>query len=309
VSKILVIVGPTAVGKTALAIHLAEHFRGEIISGDSMQIYRGMDIGTAKATPTEQQRIPHHLLDLCTPDEAFSMATYQQLARQKIAEIQQRGHLPIIAGGTGLYIEAATYDYRVPPVGENRALRESLQQLAERQGKRALHAQLQVVDATAAARIHPNNVKRVIRALEVYELTGQRFSSFTQQHQPIYDPMLWIGLTMPREQLYMRINRRVDQMMAQGLLEEVRALQAQGFHAAIPAMQALGYKELLHHLAGEISLDEAVEQIKRGSRKYAKRQYSWFHRQAHIHWYDVTKDDISKEIQQFVAGKFILDRE
>lgn len=307
--NLLVIVGPTAVGKTALSLHLAKQFQGEIISGDSMQVYRGMDIGTAKATAEERAKVPHHLLDLLSPDEAFSVQEFQQLARQTIAEIWHRDHLPILVGGTGLYIEAATYDYQVPPVKENKSLREQLQKLVTQEGNQSLFQKLRAVDPVTADRLHPNDVKRVIRALEVYQATGKPFSAFKQEPKPLYENMLWVGLTMPREQLYQRINQRVDQMLEQGLVEEVKMLRAQGYHSQLTSMQAIGYKEILSYLEGEITLEEAIHLIKKGSRRYAKRQFSWFRRIRNIHWFNVTKNEVSKEIQQFVAGKFIMNRE
>lgn len=307
--KILVIVGPTAVGKTSLSIRLAKRFNGEIISCDSMQVYQGMDIGTAKATKQERREVPHHLIDIISPDTPFSVRAFQRLARQKIFEVQSRQCLPILVGGTGLYIEAVTYDYQVPPVKQNKELREKYQKIVEEQGRQVLYEKLKRVDPITAKRLHPNDVKRVIRALEVYQVSGKPFSSFSQTKRAYYPSMLWIGLTMPRELLYKRINLRVDQMIEDGLVEEVKRLQEKGFDQELTSMQAIGYKEILSYLKGEISLEEAIRLIKRGTRKYAKRQFSWFKRMPNIHWFDVTKNEVYEEIQQFVAGKFIQVRE
>ncbi|MBH8598333.1 tRNA (adenosine(37)-N6)-dimethylallyltransferase MiaA [Thermoactinomyces sp. CICC 10523] len=306
--ELLVIVGPTAVGKTDLSLTLAKMFDGEIISGDSMQVYKGMDIGTAKASPEEQRAAPHHMIDLIDPDVPFSVQEFQKLARQKIAEIHARGHLPMLVGGTGLYIEAVTHDYELPHVPENPDLREELRNLAESKGNEYLHSRLGEVDPDAAAKLHPNDLRRIIRALEVYEVTGKPFSSLKGKGTSPFDA-LWIGLTMPRELLYERINRRVDQMIEAGLVEEVKRLKERGYHLGLTSMQAIGYKEIISYLNGDITLAEAVDSIKKGTRKYAKRQLSWFRRLKEIHWFDVTEPQCLREIQQLVAGKFHLPRE
>lgn len=303
--NLLVIVGPTAVGKTELSIQLAKRFQGEIISCDSMQIYKGMDIGTAKATAEERAEVPHHLIDIVSPDVSFSVQAFQQLARQTIHDVQARERLPILVGGTGLYIEAVTYDYRVPPVKQDAKLRQKYHALAEQQGNDALYQRLVKVDPITAQRLHPNDRKRVIRALEVYHLSGKPFSAYVQAKRAYYDSMVWIGLTMPRDQLYARINERVDHMISKGLVEEVKRLQEKGYDLNLTSMQAIGYKEILSYLKGEISFAEAIHLIKRGTRKYAKRQFSWFKRMRNIHWFDMTKNEVFEEIQQFVAGKFI----
>lgn len=307
--NLLVIVGPTAVGKTALSIQLAKRFQGEIISGDSMQVYKKMDIGTAKATERERAEVPHHLIDIIPPDVSFSVQEFQKLARQTIQEIQFRNHLPILVGGTGLYIEAVTYDYQVPPVGQDSALRKKYQTIADEQGNEVLYQHLVKIDPITAKRLHPNDMKRVIRALEVYHISGKPLSAFAHEKRPYYDSMLWIGLTMPRDLLYKQINERVDRMIAKGLVEEVERLQKRGYDRDLTSMQAIGYKEILSYLKGEISFADSVNLIKQGTRKYAKRQFSWFKRMRNIHWFDVTKNEVFEEIQQFVAGKFIQDRE
>jgi tRNA dimethylallyltransferase len=306
--ELLVIVGPTAVGKTALSLDLAKTFDGEIISGDSMQVYRDMDIGTAKVSPEEQKEVPHHMIDLIDPDTPFSVQEFQKLARQKIAEISARGRLPMLVGGTGLYIEAVTHDYDLPHVPENPGLRDELRGLAESKGNEYLYRRLSEVDPNAAAKLHPNDLRRIIRALEVYYVTGKPFSSLKGKGTSPYDA-LWIGLTMPRELLYERINRRVDQMIEDGLVEEVKRLKERGYHLGLTSMQAIGYKEIMSYLNGEMTLDEAVHSIKKGTRKYAKRQLSWFRRLKEIHWFDVTEPQCLGEIRKLVAGKFHLPRE
>ncbi|OCA83761.1 tRNA (adenosine(37)-N6)-dimethylallyltransferase MiaA [Bacillus wudalianchiensis] len=308
--KLIVIIGPTAVGKTALSLYLAKRFNGEVISGDSMQIYKGMDIGTAKITPEEMDGVPHHLINIKEPDESFSAAEFQQLVRRKITEITDKGCLPIIVGGTGLYIQSVIYDYQFSETGGDPQLREALEKEAEQLGKEALHEKLKRVDPKAAAAIHPNNVRRVIRALEVFQSTGKRMSE-QQSHQPeelLYETAL-IGLTMDREMLYSRINHRVDIMMEAGLLEEVKRLWENGIRSG-QAVQAIGYKELFGYLRGEATLEQAVEQLKQNSRNYAKRQLTWFRNKMDVDWFDMSNQEKRpekiKEISDFVAGKLHL---
>lgn len=305
---LLVIIGPTAVGKTALSLRLAEEFRGEIISGDSMQVYRGMDIGTAKASEEERARIPHHLIDIIDPDVPFSVQEFQQLAREKIEEIYRRDHLPMLVGGTGLYVEAVTHGYDLPRVPENTELRQELRRLAEQHGNEALHQRLREADPETAQKLHPNDRKRIIRALEVYHVTGKPFSQMVGKRETPYH-LLWIGLTMPRELLYDRINQRVDQMVSRGLVEEVKRLKEKGYHRGLTSMQAIGYKEIMSYLEGEMTLSEAIDLIKKGTRKFAKRQLSWFRRIPEIRWFDVTEEQSFEEIQRLVAGKFPHYRE
>lgn len=300
--------GPTAVGKTALSIELAKEFNGEIISGDSMQVYRDMDIGTAKASKHEREQVPHHLIDLVDPDTPFSVQQFKALARLKINEITNRDRLPILVGGTGLYIEAVIHEYQMPHVPENPEFRQQMRQIAEREGGISLHRRLAKVDPQSAKKLHPNDIKRMIRALEVYHVTGKPFSKLKGKGTSPYEA-LWIGLTMPRQLLYQRINQRVDQMLEEGLIEEVRALKARGYHLGLTSMQAIGYKEIMSYLEGDITKDEAIYLIKRGTRKYAKRQLSWFRRLSEIHWFDVTDEGCMEEIKKLVAGKFNLPRE
>ncbi|MFK2825075.1 tRNA (adenosine(37)-N6)-dimethylallyltransferase MiaA [Bacillus sp. B190/17] len=308
--KLIVIIGPTAVGKTALSIHLAKRFGGEIISGDSMQIYKGMDIGTAKATLEEREGIPHHLIDIKDPNESFSAAEFQQLVRKKITEITNKGAVPIIVGGTGLYIQSVIYDYQFSEAGSQTSLREKLEKEAEQLGNEAFYEKLKQIDPQAAGGIHPNNVRRVIRALEVYYTTGKRMSE-QQERQPnelLYETVL-IGLMMERDQLYNRINTRVDMMMKEGLLEEVRTLWEQGIRSG-QAVQAIGYKELFGYLRGEETLETAVEQLKQNSRNYAKRQLTWFRNKMQVDWFDLSDEENRQEkineISDFIAGKLQL---
>jgi len=273
--RLLVIVGPTAVGKSALALRLARHFAGSIISADSRLIYRGMDIGTAKPSAADRAEIPHALIDIVAPDEPFGLAQYQELAHQAIAAAHAAGRLPLLVGGTGQYVHAVTEGWSIPRVPPQPALRAELQAQADAEGADALHRRLAAVDPQAAARIDPHNVRRVIRALEVYLATGAPISELQRRTPPPYD-LLQIGLRMERERLYARIDARVDAMMAAGLLEEVRRLRTAGYDDRLPSMSGLGYRQLAAHLRGEIGLPEAVEQIKRATRRYVHQQMMWF---------------------------------
>lgn len=308
--KVLVLIGPTAVGKTKLSIELAKRLNGEIISGDSMQIYRGMDIGTAKITEEETEGIPHYLIDIKDPDENFSVAEFQELVRSKITEITDRGKLPMIVGGTGLYIQSVIYDYQFSEAPADETLRTQLEKRAKEIGNDALHQELTQIDPKSASQIHPNNVRRVIRALEIYYRTGETMSQ-TQKHQqpePLYDVAL-VGLTMDREKLYDRINLRVDLMVEQGLLEEVQKLYDQGLRDC-QSIQAIGYKEIYEYLDGHISLEEAIENLKKNSRHYAKRQLTWFRNKMDVQWFDMTDTlDLEKKIigiSRYVEGKLQL---
>ncbi|MBS3202414.1 tRNA (adenosine(37)-N6)-dimethylallyltransferase MiaA [Turicibacter bilis] len=301
---VLCIVGPTAVGKTKMSIELAKQLNGEIISGDSMQIYRGMDIGTAKATMDERQGIPHHLIDEKNPDEPYSVAAFQQTVRAKMEEIKSRGKLPIIVGGTGLYIKSVLYDYEFAGESESKEVDEAKYGHLSNE---ELHAKLATVDEAGAKDIHPNNRKRVIRALEIYETSGVKKSEMIekQEHKMIYDACL-IGLTDDRTVLYDRINKRVDVMYETGLVEEVKALFDQGIPAESQSIRAIGYKELYDYFKGFISLEESKELIKRNSRRYAKRQYTWFNNQMDVTWFKVDVqhfDKTVKEVLTYVQNK------
>lgn len=301
---VLCIVGPTAVGKTKMSIELAKQLNGEIISGDSMQIYRGMDIGTAKATMDERQGIPHHLIDEKNPDEPYSVAAFQQTVRAKMEEIKSRGKLPIIVGGTGLYIKSVLYDYEFAGESESKEVDEAKYGHLSNE---ELHAKLAAVDEAGAKDIHPNNRKRVIRALEIYETSGVKKSEMIekQEHKMIYDACL-IGLTDDRTVLYDRINKRVDMMYETGLVEEVKALFDEGIPAESQSIRAIGYKELYDYFKGLISLEESKELIKRNSRRYAKRQYTWFNNQMDVTWFKVDVqhfDKTVKEVLTYVQNK------
>lgn len=305
--NVLVIIGPTAVGKTKLSIEMAKRYNGEIISGDSMQIYRRMDIGTAKIKQEEMEGIPHHLIDIKEPSENFSVAEFQVLVREKIAEIAKKGKLPIIVGGTGLYIQSVIYDYQFSDVAGDEAYRLQLEERAKEIGNEALHKELMEVDPGSAAQIHPNNVRRVIRALEIYHLTGKTMQEYQSHQQPdlLYNTAI-VGLTMDRDQLYERINLRVDMMMDEGLLAEVKSLHQQGLHEC-QSIQAIGYKEIYEYIDGKVTLDEAVENLKQNSRRYAKRQLTWFRNKMQVEWFEMSNvNNFSKkiaEISLYVEGK------
>ncbi|WP_318504313.1 tRNA (adenosine(37)-N6)-dimethylallyltransferase MiaA [Bacillus sp. T3] len=308
--KLVVIIGPTAVGKTKLSIELAKQYNGEIISGDSMQIYRGMDIGTAKIRQEEMEGIPHHLIDIRNPDQDFSAAEFQELVREKIAEIALRNKLPIIVGGTGLYIQAAIYDYHFSEAPSNPDYRKNLEKRAEKEGNQVLHDELVRIDPQSASEIHPNNVRRVIRALEIFHCTGKTKEETQANQSPelLYDTAL-IGLTMERDQLYERINRRVDIMVEEGLLEEVQSLYNRGLREC-QSIQAIGYKEIYQYLDGHISLLDAIDMLKQNSRRYAKRQLTWFRNKMSVKWFDMG-DSLSvekkiTEISAYIEGKLKL---
>lgn len=295
--------GPTAVGKTDAAIALAERLGGEIVCADSRTIYRGMDVGTAKPTPAQQTRVPHHLLDIADPDHPVTLATFGALATRAIREIHTRGRMPILAGGTGLYIRALVDGFAIPPVPPDPDLRQRLEAV-ERATPGALHQRLQDVDPASSARIHPRNVRRLIRAVEVYEHTGRPISELQQRAEPI-GPAVQIGMTVDRAVLYRRIDERVDRQLAAGLVNEVRSLIARGYAPTLPAMQGLGYKEIVEHLQSGTPLDEAVRRLKRNTRRFAKRQYTWFRRDHRIRWLDVdglTPEQVADRIVRMVES-------
>lgn len=311
----VVISGPTASGKSEIAVKLAKRIGGSVISADSMQVYRGLDIGTAKITEKEMEGIPHYLIDVADPKEEFHVVRYQGLARQAVDEIRGMGRLPILCGGTGFYIQALLYGIDFTDEGEDRTFRASLTALAEKEGKEALHRMLSRVDEKAAEEIHPNNVKRVIRALEFYHLSGIPISEHNaaeRRKEPVYQSAFFC-ITMDRERLYQRIDERVDLMMEKGLLEEVRSLKEQGLTRSHVSMQGLSYQELLSYLEGEISLEEAVRIIKRDSRHYAKRQLTWMRRERDVIWIDRDEfpdsEAIALEMEAQLREKGILDNE
>lgn len=302
-TPVVVIVGPTAVGKTKTGIELAKAFDGEIVSGDSVQVYRGMDIGSAKVTKVEAEGIPHHLIDICDPDDAMSVAMFQQLARAAIDDIYARGKLPIIVGGTGLYVRSILYDYEFVERPVDEALRADLERMAEVEGREALHQRLVQLDPERAATIHPNNVRRVVRALEVaMQGDTQTTDSAPSEH---YDYRLFV-LHADREILYDRINQRVDAMMEAGLVEEVERLLAHGYRDT-QAMRAIGYKEMIPYIDGNISKEKATELLKQHTRQFAKRQLTWFRHQFDGIWVDMGRKSFElsyKNIYDEVEGFF-----
>ncbi|MFM9280233.1 tRNA (adenosine(37)-N6)-dimethylallyltransferase MiaA [Paenibacillus jiagnxiensis] len=312
--KLLVLVGPTAVGKTQLSIEIARSFHCEIISGDSMQVYRHMDIGTAKIKKAEMGGIPHHLIDIHEPEYPYSVAEFQEDCRRLIPEIHARNSLPFIVGGTGLYVESVCYEYRFSEVGADEAFRQEQFAYAEHAGNEALHAKLTEVDPESAAKLHPNDLRRVIRALEVYHVSGRTFSSLlaAQKKESPYDLCI-VGLTMDRQMLYNRIEDRIDGMLRQGLVEEVATLMERGVRSDAISMQGLGYKEISSYLRGEATLEDAVALLKRDTRHFAKRQLSWFRHMKDIRWMDVTNaahfSETADEMKKIVAGKFGTDLE
>ncbi|HOQ01199.1 MAG TPA: tRNA (adenosine(37)-N6)-dimethylallyltransferase MiaA [Acetivibrio clariflavus] len=309
---VIVILGPTASGKTKLSIELAKDIDGEIVSADSMQIYKYMDIGTAKPTEEEKQGIKHHLIDEITPDEEFSVARFQQLAVKYIDDIINRGKIPIVCGGTGLYIDSLIYNIEFGDTICDWELRERLRKEALEKGNEYLHNKLKEIDPEAAEKIHMNNVKRVIRAIEVYTYTHKTISMLQKEsrNNPSKYKFYVFGLSMGREKLYERINQRVDRMIEKGLVQEVKKLMEMGYDKSTIAMQGIGYKEILSYLRGEISFDEAVYLLKRNTRRYAKRQFTWFNRMKDVHWInlDETHDlqEIIKNIKDVVATSGII---
>ncbi|EJS04004.1 tRNA (adenosine(37)-N6)-dimethylallyltransferase MiaA [Bacillus mycoides] len=304
--KVAVIIGPTAVGKTKLSIDLAKALNGEVISGDSMQIYRTMDIGTAKVTTDEMDGIPHYMIDIKDPEDSFSVAEFQERVRKCIREITERGKLPIIVGGTGLYIQSVLFDYQFTDEAGDATYREQMEKLALEHGVEYVHKKLQEVDPESAERIHANNVRRVIRALEIFHTTGEKMSNQLekQENELLYDVSL-IGLTMDREMLYDRINLRVNLMIEQGLLEEVKGLHERGVRDC-QSIQAIGYKEIYDYFENRVSLEEAVSQLKTNSRRYAKRQLTWFRNKMDVTWFDVTDGEKTSEILRYIEGKLQL---
>ena len=303
--SVIVLAGPTAVGKTAVSLRLAEALGAEIVSADSMQVYRGMDIGTAKASPSERARVPHHLIDVADPEENFSLARYVVLARAAVEDILGRKKIPLIVGGTGFYIQALLKGLDFSGEAPDPALREKYRKIAETEGPGALYRLLQEKDPASAEAIHPNNIKRVIRALTVCEESGERLSSVNeaQRAQENIYRTLYFVLTMPRESLYRRIDARVDAMFAEGLEEETRRLLARPLPADSTAVQGLGYKETAEYLAGTLSLEEAAERIKRGSRHYAKRQMTWFRREKDAVWVDKSAFADEDAVYEYLLGR------
>ncbi len=288
--RIIAIVGATASGKTALAVELAKELQGEVVSCDSMQIYKGMDIGTAKPTKEEKCEIPHHMIDISEPDQRFSVADFVKLAREAIEDILSRGKVPILAGGTGLYMDSVLFNIEFPDFEEDLDFKSKMEELLKLKGKEALHDELKKRDMEAAEKIHPNNTRRVMRALEVCEATGKTFSEVSREAKktPLYDALV-LGIDVSRERLYEKIDKRVDIMIENGLLEEVESLKKSGVKRDTTAIQAIGYKELYDYFDGLCSIDEAIDKIKQESRRYAKRQLTWFKRNQDINWIQLSE--------------------
>ena len=297
---LIILTGPTAVGKTKASIGLAKAVDGEIISADSMQVYRHMDIGSAKIKPEEMEGIPHHLIDVLEPDDEFHVVKFQQLAKKAMREIWERGHIPIVTGGTGFYIQALLYDIDFDENEKEDACRKELEAYAREHGAEALPEKLALVDPASAEMIHPNNIKRVIRALEFYEQTGKRISEHNETQRQRESPyaFAYFVLTDDRAHLYERINRRVDQMIEEGLVNEVQALKDKGYTKQLVSMQGLGYKEILDYLDGNCTLEEAIYTIKRDTRHFAKRQLTWFKRERDVIW--INKQSFGYDAEQIL---------
>ena len=290
---LIVLTGPTAVGKTKLSIALAKAVNGEIISADSMQVYRYMDVGSAKITPDEMDGVPHHLVDVLDPTEDFNIVLFQQLAKKSMEEIYSKGRIPILVGGTGFYIQAITRDIDFTQSEQDDSYRKELEALAAEKGSSFLHDMLASVDPKSAEDIHENNVKRVIRALEFYKQNGTRISEHNEEQKEHVSPynLAYFVLNAPRPLLYERIDARVDEMLKNGLVEEVKDLQRMGCHREMVSMQGLGYKEILSWLGGEYPYEEAIRILKRDTRHFAKRQLTWFRREGEVTWVDKDKFD------------------
>jgi tRNA dimethylallyltransferase len=290
INKVLFIIGPTAVGKSKLAIELAKKLNGEIISADSMQVYIGMDIGTAKPSREELEEIPHHLINLIAPDKPWSVSDFVNNAKSLIDDIAKKGKLPIVVGGTGLYLNALIEGYSFPEIGRDDEVRKRLEGEAKSYGSLHLYEKLKKIDPDSAANIHYNDAKRIIRALEVHELTGQPMSTFRTKNEENIDfkPVI-IGLDMERHELYKKIEARVDDMLAKGLIDEVKSLIKEGYDPKLTSMQAIGYKEVAEHLHGKYTYDELVNILKQNTRNFAKRQMTWFRRFKNVNWFDVGK--------------------
>lgn len=305
---LIILTGPTAVGKTKLSIALAKAIGGEIISADSMQVYRHMDIGSAKIRPEEMQGVPHYLVDVLEPSEEFHVVRFQQMAKEAMAEIRSRGHIPILVGGTGFYIQAIVKDIDFT---ENEAspYRQELEALAEEKGASWLHEELQKVDPESAEAIHENNVKRVIRALEFYRMTGKKISEHNEEQRERLSPynFAYFVLSDDRAKLYERIEQRIDEMLREGLVEEVVRLKEMGCRRGMVSMQGLGYKEILDYLDGTYTLEEAVEILKRDTRHFAKRQITWFRRERDVIW--LNKEDYAYDEDAILASMLKILRE
>ncbi|MEW6240033.1 MAG: tRNA (adenosine(37)-N6)-dimethylallyltransferase MiaA [Chloroflexota bacterium] len=300
---LVILVGPTAVGKTEFAIQLAECLGGEIVSADSRLFYRGMDIGTAKPSAAERARVPHHLINIANPDDTISLAVFQQMAQGVIAEVYGRGGLPFLVGGTGQYVRAVTQGWSPPEVKPDERLRQHLEKMEKEKGRDWLHTALRDLDPEAAAQIDARNVRRVIRALEVIFTTGYKFSAQRMQGETPYD-LITIGLKRPRAEIFERVDARIESMFAAGFLDEVKALLGKGYPPSLPAMSAIGYRECAAVLRGEMSLEEAKAQIKRATRVFVRRQANWFkENDPNIAWFEAGAADALSAAKKFIESR------
>ena len=306
---LIILTGPTASGKTALSVALAKRIGGEIISADSMQVYRHMDVGSAKVTKEEMDGIPHYLIDVLDPEEAFNVVVFQDMAKKAMKRIRENGHIPIVAGGTGFYIQALLYDIDFTENDGDMEYRHRLEALAEKEGPPVLHKMLMERDPESAEAIHENNVKRVIRALEFYRLTGKKISEHNEEQKERQSPyhFAYFVLNDEREHLYRQIEQRIDQMLEQGLVDEVKKLKSMGCHQDMVSMKGLGYKEILDYLDGITTLPEAVEILKRDTRHFAKRQITWFKREEDVIW--LNKQDYAYDEDKILGTMLEILRE
>ncbi len=299
--NLVAIIGPTAVGKTQISIEVAAALGAEIVSADSRLLYRGMDIGTAKPTPAQRKQVPHHLIDVAEPDEAWNLVRFKRAANQAISQVQAAGKLPILVGGTGQYVTAILEGWAPPPAAGDESLRRVLESFAELHGPDALHERLKEVDPTSASEIDAANVRRVARALEVFELTGSAASEVRGAEPPEYR-ILRVGLNLPRDELYRRIDQRIDRMLLAGLVDEVQQLLDRGISPDHPPMSAIGYKQIAAHLRGEISMAVAVQQMRRRSRQFVRRQANWFKADdPRIEWYEARQGVVNRLIERIRA--------
>jgi len=303
---LVVIVGPTAVGKTQMALQIADQIGGEIISADSRLFYRGMDIGTAKPTIDERKKIPHHMIDIANPDEIWSVARFQSEVYRIIGEVTSRGKTPMLVGGTGQFVRAIVEGWQIPKQETDQTLRKAIENWGQEIGARPLHAKLEMIDPRAAALIEPNNLRRTARAFEVLYLTGQRFSDLRQKQKPNFRCCI-IGLTRPRSELYARVDLRIKEMLANGLLEETRALISKNYSPELPSYSAIGYKEMIAVLRGEISLTEAEILMQRNTRRFIRRQANWFKESdPNITWFNASEVEINQIVAHIARAKSAL---
>jgi len=303
----IAIVGPTAVGKSELALHLAQYFPIEIISADSRQVYRYMDIGTNKPSPAERESVPHYLIDVVEPDQDFSLAIYHQLAIEALKAIKQKGKLPLLVGGSGLYVWSLVEGWKIPQVPPDRKRRNQLEARAEQEGSQNLYQELQDIDPIATLKINPSNTRRIIRALEIYHATGQRPSQLQRKEAPDF-PILLIGLTRERSELYRRIDWRVDKMIQMGLVEEVENLLKKGYSFSLPSMSGIGYKQICQFLQGEMTLPQAIDKIKCETHRLARHQYAWFRLgDSRIHWFDSSEAEAEANIATMNKVKILIE--